>query len=75
MVRINYHHRMIMSKRRIPALDGYMDRINLLLWPRFKVCSLLQLALQIQAEVFNCSIAQLRHRRTCTCTQCDNSAV
>ena len=37
MVRINYHHRMIMSKRRIPALDGYMDRINLLLWPRFKV--------------------------------------
>ena len=36
MVRINYHHRVIMAKRRIPALDGYMDRINLLLWPRFK---------------------------------------
>ena len=37
MVRINYHHRVMMAKRRIPALDGYMDRINLLLWPRFKV--------------------------------------
>ena len=36
MVRINYHHRVMMAKRRIPALDGYMDRINLLLWPRFK---------------------------------------
>lgn len=38
MVRINHMHRVIMSKRRIPALDGYLDRINLLLWPRFKVC-------------------------------------
>lgn len=37
MVRINHMHRMLMSKRRIPALDGYLDRINLLLWPRFKV--------------------------------------
>ncbi|KAK9786909.1 hypothetical protein WJX73_004682 [Symbiochloris irregularis] len=36
MVRINQMHRYIMSKRRIPALDGYLDRVNLLLWPRFK---------------------------------------
>jgi Vps52 / Sac2 family len=36
MIRINYHHRLIMNKRRIPCLDGYLDRINLLLWPRFK---------------------------------------
>jgi hypothetical protein len=37
MVRINYQHRLLMNKRRIPALDGYLDRLNLTLWPRFKV--------------------------------------
>ena len=37
MIRINYHHQLIMNKRRIPCLDDYLDRINLLLWPRFKV--------------------------------------
>ena len=26
-----------MNKRRIPSLDDYLDRTNLLLWPRFKV--------------------------------------
>ena len=38
MVRINYQHRLIMNRRRIPCLDGYLDRVNLVLWPRFKVC-------------------------------------
>ena len=37
MIRINYQHRLIMSNRRVPALDGYLDRVNLALWPRFKV--------------------------------------
>ena len=37
MIRINYHHQLIMNKRRIPCLDDYLDRINLALWPRFKV--------------------------------------
>ena len=37
MIRINYHHQVIMNKRRIPCLDDYLDRINLTLWPRFKV--------------------------------------
>jgi len=37
MIRINYHHQLIMNKRRIPCLDDYLDRINLTLWPRFKV--------------------------------------
>ncbi len=37
MVRINYQHRLLMNKRRIPALDGYLDRLNLQLWPRLKV--------------------------------------
>lgn len=36
MVRINYQHRLLMNKRRVPALDGYLDRLNLTLWPRFK---------------------------------------
>lgn len=25
-----------MSRRRVPCLDGYLDKVNLLLWPRFK---------------------------------------
>ena len=41
MIRMNYHHQLIMNKRRIPCLDDYLDRVNLLLWPRFKVCRLL----------------------------------
>ena len=52
MIRINYHHQLIMNKRRIPCLDGYLDRINLTLWPRFKashpsllICLLLLLLL------------------------------
>lgn len=40
MIRINYHHQLIMNKRRIPCLDDYLDRTNLLLWPRFKVSTL-----------------------------------
>ena len=37
MIRMNYHHQLIMNRRRIPCLDDYLDRVNLLLWPRFKV--------------------------------------
>lgn len=37
MVRINYQHRLLMNKRRIPALDDYLDRLSLQLWPRLKV--------------------------------------
>lgn len=37
MIRVNYHHQLVMNKRRIPCLDDYLDRVNLLLWPRFKV--------------------------------------
>jgi len=36
MIRVNYHHQLLMAKRRVPCLDDYLDRINLLLWPRFK---------------------------------------
>ena len=37
MIRLNAEHRALMVKRRVPCLDDYLDRINLLLWPRFKV--------------------------------------
>lgn len=37
MIRINAELRRLMSRRRVPCLDDYLDRVNLLLWPRFKV--------------------------------------
>lgn len=37
MIRLNAEHRALMVKRHVPCLDDYLDRINLLLWPRFKV--------------------------------------
>lgn len=27
---------LVMSKRRVPCLDSYLDKVNLLVWPRFK---------------------------------------
>ena len=37
MIRINRENTLAMNRKRNPALDGYFDRINLLLWPRLKV--------------------------------------
>jgi hypothetical protein len=37
MIRINRENTLAMSRRRLPALDDYFDRINLALWPRLKV--------------------------------------
>lgn len=37
MIRINRENTLAMSRKRNPALDGYFDRLNLLLWPRLKV--------------------------------------
>lgn len=36
MIRVNREHRVIMSRRRVPCLDHYLDGVNLSLWPRFK---------------------------------------
>lgn len=36
MIRLTHSHRMVMERRRIPCLDNFFDRVNLLLWPRFK---------------------------------------
>ena len=37
MVRINYCHRLIMQRRRLPCLDAYMDNVNMILWPKLKL--------------------------------------
>ncbi|XP_073052689.1 vacuolar protein sorting-associated protein 52 A-like [Primulina eburnea] len=37
MIRIIYQHQLIMSRRRIPSLDSYLDKVNIALWPRFKM--------------------------------------
>eukprot|EP00735_Rhodelphis_limneticus_P006766 TRINITY_DN19201_c0_g1::TRINITY_DN19201_c0_g1_i1::g.2358::m.2358 TRINITY_DN19201_c0_g1::TRINITY_DN19201_c0_g1_i1::g.2358 ORF type:complete len:679 (+),score=218.02,sp/Q94KD3/VP52A_ARATH/39.65/3e-169,Vps52/PF04129.7/3.4e-134,Sec3_C/PF09763.4/2.2e-06,Sec3_C/PF09763.4/0.0073,COG5/PF10392.4/0.0014,COG5/PF10392.4/7e+03,COG5/PF10392.4/15,COG2/PF06148.6/0.0039,COG2/PF06148.6/1.1e+04,COG2/PF06148.6/1.4e+03,Baculo_PEP_C/PF04513.7/4.3,Baculo_PEP_C/PF04513.7/8.2,DUF148/PF02520.12/4.7e+03,DUF148/PF02520.12/ len=37
MIRITYEHQLAMQRRRVPVLDMFHDRMNLILWPRFKV--------------------------------------
>ncbi|KAI7983166.1 Vacuolar protein sorting-associated protein 52 A [Camellia lanceoleosa] len=37
MIRIIHHHQLIMSRRRVPCLDSYLDKVNIALWPRFKM--------------------------------------
>ncbi|MCL7047717.1 hypothetical protein MKW94_025560 [Papaver nudicaule] len=37
MIRIIHQHQLIMSRRRLPCLDSYLDKINISLWPRFKM--------------------------------------
>ncbi|CAM6121999.1 unnamed protein product [Calypogeia fissa] len=36
-IRLTYHHQLVMSRRRVPCLDSYFDKLNLLIWPRFKL--------------------------------------
>jgi len=37
MIRITHQHQLIMSRRRVPCLDSYLDKVNIALWPRFKM--------------------------------------
>ncbi|XP_021768788.1 vacuolar protein sorting-associated protein 52 A-like [Chenopodium quinoa] len=37
MIRLTHQHQLIMSRRRIPCLDSYLDKVNIALWPRFKM--------------------------------------
>ncbi|XP_058108450.1 vacuolar protein sorting-associated protein 52 A-like isoform X1 [Magnolia sinica] len=37
MIRIIHQHQLIMSRRRIPCLDSYLDKVNIALWPHFKM--------------------------------------
>jgi hypothetical protein len=36
-IRLTQHYAFILQKRRMPALDGYINSMNMLLWPRFQV--------------------------------------
>lgn len=36
-VRLNQYSAFEMQKRRIPAADGYINAVNMLLWPRFQI--------------------------------------
>lgn len=36
-IRLTQHYAFTLQKRRMPALDGYINRTNMLLWPRFQV--------------------------------------
>lgn len=37
MIRIVHRHNQIMQSRRVYCLDAFFDRVNMLLWPRFKM--------------------------------------
>ncbi|XP_048335140.2 vacuolar protein sorting-associated protein 52 A isoform X1 [Ziziphus jujuba] len=37
MILIIHQHQLVMSRRRIPCLDSYLDKVNIVLWPRFKM--------------------------------------
>ena len=36
MIRLTHTHRRIMKARRVNVLDNFLDRVNMLLWPRLK---------------------------------------
>jgi hypothetical protein len=36
-IRINTQHRLIMQNRKLTCLDNFLNRVNLLLWPRFQL--------------------------------------
>jgi len=37
LIQVTHAHRRVMQRRRVPALDSLLDRIIMMLWPRFKV--------------------------------------
>lgn len=36
-IRLTQHYAFTLQKRRMPALDGYVNSMNMFLWPRFQV--------------------------------------
>jgi vacuolar protein sorting-associated protein 52 len=36
-IRLTQHYAFTLQKRRMPTLDGYINSMNMLLWPRFQV--------------------------------------
>jgi len=65
MIQLNAEHRALMVQRRVPCLDDYLDRVNLLLWPRFKVCQGGCLR-----QVYSCCFCPgcRHHQRVCLCS-------
>jgi len=60
MIRINHAHRKVMTQRHVPYLDDYLDRINLMLWPRLKMLFDMQLAsvrTGLERQLFTDSVA------------------
>ena len=37
MIFITYRTQLLMQQRQIPAMDDYLDKLNILLWPRLKI--------------------------------------
>jgi len=37
VILINRGHQQLMQKRRIPSLESHLDKVNIMLWPRFKM--------------------------------------
>ncbi|KAM7250293.1 hypothetical protein ACFE04_022176 [Oxalis oulophora] len=37
MIRLTHEHQIIMTRVGIPCLDSYLDKVNISLWPRFKM--------------------------------------
>lgn len=36
LIKVTHGQRLVMQRRRIPVLDPFFDKFNLLLWPRFQ---------------------------------------
>jgi hypothetical protein len=59
MARLNAAHRRLMARRRVAfLLEGYLDRVDLLLWPRFRLLCDLQVASLRQPGVEKALYAQ-----------------
>jgi hypothetical protein len=59
MIRTSQAHRVVMERRRVPALDGYFDHVNMLLWPQFKKVFDAQLRSLAQAQPAKLGAARL----------------
>eukprot|EP00898_Chlorokybus_atmophyticus_P000548 jgi/Chlat1/1494/Chrsp12S02039 len=44
IIRMTHHNQVTMQRRRVPILDPYFDKVNMLVWPRFKAVFDLHLA-------------------------------
>jgi hypothetical protein len=52
-IRVNNAHRRVMNRRRVPALDAYIDNLNMTLWPKFKhACDVHVKSLEAMRESF-----------------------